>query len=201
MNTQKMGKSRLRMTLKKKEGNCMKDIILLLILQLVYVPILTLRTIMLVKNMSVLASIMGFLEALIYVFGLSIVFSGEQSLAQMVVYALGFGVGLLVGSKVEEKLAIGYITLQVNLQEKNEELIDVLRKEGYGVTVFEGLGRDSKRYKLEILTKRNKEDKLVSLIEKYEEKAFMISYEPRKFRGGFLLTNMKKRIKHKKEEH
>lgn len=175
----------------------MWDILLILILQLVYVPIFTLRTIFLVKNMGTVAAFLGFLEALIYVFGLSIVFSGEQSIAEMVVYAVGFGVGILIGSSIEQKLAIGYTNLVVKLVNKNEELISQLRYEGFGVTLFVGNGRDGERYQLDILTKRNREDELFELIEKYEPRAFIISFEPRKFKGGFLVKAMKKRMKKK----
>jgi uncharacterized protein YebE (UPF0316 family) len=176
----------------------MKDIILILILQLVYVPIFTLRTIFLVKNMGGIASFLGFLEALIYVFGLSIVFSGEQSIVQMIVYAVGFGVGILIGSSIEQKLAIGYTSLAVKLGNLNEELLSELRYEGFGVTVFHGAGRDGERFQLDILTKRNREDELFEMIEKYEPRAFIISYEPRKFKGGFLVKAMKKRVKKKR---
>jgi uncharacterized protein YebE (UPF0316 family) len=178
----------------------MKDIILILILQLVYVPIFTLRTIFLVKNMGTIASFLGFLEALIYVFGLSIVFSGEQSIIQMIVYAVGFGAGILIGSSIEQKLAIGYTSLVVNLTSKNEELINHLRNEGFGVTVFEGKGRDGERFQLDILTKRKREDELFNLIEEYEPRAFIISFEPRKFKGGYLVKSMKKRVKLKKKK-
>lgn len=169
----------------------MLSIILIFALQLVYVPIMTLRTIFLVKNMSVAASSFGILEALIYVFGLSLVFSGHQSIAGMVVYAVGFGVGLYIGTRIENKLAIGYTSLVVNLLDHNEELIVLLRNKGFGVTIFEGKGRDSKRYQLEILTKRNRENEVMNIIEEYEPKAFVISYEPRKFKGGFLVKAMK----------
>lgn len=173
----------------------MKEIILILLLQLIYVPLLTLRTIFLVKNMSFRASFVGFLESLVYVFGLSLVFSGDQSTLAMFVYAVGFGIGLFVGGYIEKKLAIGYTTFLVNLMAKNEELIWNLRNEGFGVTVFEGEGRDSKRYRLDILTKRSREDELLDIIEKYEPKAFIISYEPSKFKGGFLVNSMKNHMK------
>ncbi|MCT4619253.1 MAG: DUF2179 domain-containing protein [Marinisporobacter sp.] len=176
----------------------MKEIVLILLLQMVYVPLFTLRTIFMVKNMSVYASILGFLDCLIYVFGLSLVFSGEKSTLAMIVYAGGFGIGISVGGYIEKRLAIGYTSLCVNLMNKNDEMIRVLRENGFGVTVFEGEGRDSERYKLEILTKRNREDELMDLIEFYEPKAFIISYEPRKFKGGFLVNRMKKAKKKKK---
>lgn len=169
----------------------MINIVLILVLQLVYVPILTLRTIFLVKNMTVIAAFLGFAEALIYVFGLSLVFSGDQGPLAMLIYALGFGLGILIGGAVENKLAIGYNNFEVNLMDKNIELINLLRNEGFGVTVYEGEGRDSKRYRLEILTKRNREEELLDFIDEYDPKAFIVSYEPRRFKGGFLVNSMR----------
>lgn len=170
----------------------MKEIILILLLQLVYVPMLTLRTIFLIKNMTAIASILGFIEALIYVFGLSLVFSGDQGPVAMLVYAIGYGIGILIGGAIENKLAIGYNNLIVNLVEKNTELIRHMREEGFGVTVYEGEGRDSKRYRLDILTKRNREEELLAIIDQYDPRAFIVSYEVRKFKGGFLVKSMKK---------
>jgi len=168
-----------------------KEILLILLLQLIYVPIYTLRTIFLVKNITVLASILGIAEMLIYVFGLSLVFGGDQSIISMVVYAVGFGLGIILGTKLEQKIAIGYINVTVNTQEKNSNLIDTLRKNGFGVTLYTGEGRDSERYRMEILTKRNRENELIATVEKFEPNAFIISYEPRRFKGGFLLDRLR----------
>ncbi|MGY0374659.1 DUF2179 domain-containing protein [Clostridium sp. JNZ J1-5] len=63
--------------------------------------------------------------------------------------------------------------------------------------VYEGEGRDSKRYRLDILTKRSREEELLQIIEEYEPKAFIISYEARRFKGGFMVNTMKK-LKDKK---
>jgi uncharacterized protein YebE (UPF0316 family) len=168
-----------------------KEILLILLLQLIYVPIYTLRTIFLVKNITVLASILGIAEMLIYVFGLSLVFGGDQSFVSMVVYAVGFGLGIILGTKLEQKIAIGYINVTVNTQEKNCNLIDTLRQNGFGVTLYTGEGRDSERYRMEILTKRNRENELIATVEKFEPSAFIISYEPRTFKGGFLLDRLR----------
>ncbi|WP_409294628.1 DUF2179 domain-containing protein [Peribacillus sp. SCS-26] len=170
----------------------MKEIILILILQLVYVPILTLRTIFMVKGQTLFSSLFGMVESLIYVFGLSLVFSGDQSGVAMVVYAVGFGLGILIGGYVESLLAIGYTNLNVKLANNNEALITELRELGFGVTVFEGKGRDGIRYQLDILTRRDREKELMTIIETHEPRAFIISHEPRKFKGGFLLKGMKK---------
>ncbi|MFJ8238042.1 DUF2179 domain-containing protein [Ureibacillus sp. NPDC094379] len=170
----------------------MLNILLILVLQLVYVPLLTLRTIFLVKNLTFLAAVFGILEMLIYVFGLSLVFNGDQSLLAMVVYAVGFGLGMFLGTKIENKLAIGYVYVTINTQNKNQGLIDTLRQNGFAITTYIGEGRDSDRYKYEILAKRNREKELFQLVESIEPKAFIISYEPKSFKGGFLVDRMRK---------
>ena len=122
------------------------NILLIFTLQLVYVPIMTLRTIFLVKNMSIAASLLGVVETLISIFSLSIIFSGDQSLIEKIVYAVGFGVGLYLGTRIENKLAIGYTTLYVNLLDKNEELRNhYLRKKLTIANKIENIQRRTKR--------------------------------------------------------
>jgi len=171
------------------------ELLLLVVIQLIYVPLLTLRTITMVKNMRILTSIFGFLEALVYVFGLAIVFSGEQSLIQMVVYAFGFSVGLFAGVLVEQKLAIGYTSFNVNINHHNPELTAKLREKGYGVTVFDAYGKESQRVRLDILTQRRNEKDLTQLILCFEPNAFIVAFEPKTFKGGYMTQLMRRRMK------
>ncbi|WP_047152983.1 DUF2179 domain-containing protein [Aneurinibacillus tyrosinisolvens] len=164
----------------------MKEIFLILLLQLIYVPLLTLRIIMLVKNRSVIASIIGFMECLIYVFGLSLVFNGKQNTIGMIIYAIGYSLGIALGGYIERKLALGYTTFVITLHQENEKLILDLRNQGYGVTIFEGEGRYGKRYKLDIVTERKRERELMDFILWYEPEAFIVSYELKTFKGGYL---------------
>jgi uncharacterized protein YebE (UPF0316 family) len=170
----------------------MRDIVLLLILQLIYVPMLALRTISMVKKLALLTAFFGFLESLIYVFGLAIVLSGDQSLLGMFVYAIGFSLGLILGIHIENKIAIGYTTINVNISHRNDEMTAHLREQGYGVTIFQGEGRESVRYRYEVLTKRSREIELMDIVDRYEPKAFIVSYEPTRFKGGYLTDLMKK---------
>ncbi|GMQ61563.1 DUF5698 domain-containing protein [Vallitalea maricola] len=160
----------------------MKTIIFIIILQLLYVPLLTMRTIFMVKNNSFIASAFGFFEAVVYIFGLSLVISGNQTFLTMFIYALSFGVGIYIGNLIEKKLAIGHITYNISLKHKNQQFIDKLREQGFRVTIFEGIGKECKRYKLEILIDRHLEDELWKLVKTYEPDSFITSYEPRKFK-------------------
>ena len=177
----------------KSEGN-MSKLLLIVLVQLLYVPMLTLRTISMVKNLKVFTAFFGFMEALIYIFGLVIVLSGEQTVLEMVVYAIGFALGLIVGIYVEQKLAIGFISMQVTISDDNQEMIIFLREQGFGVTIFRGEGKYANRVRLDILTKRKRETELINAIYRYEPSAFIVAYEPKTFKGGYLTEIMRKRV-------
>lgn len=167
--------------------------LLIFVLQLIYVPVLTIRTILLVKNQTKSAAGVGLLEAIIYIVSLIFVFQDLSNIYNIIAYVVGFSVGLLLGGSLERKLAIGYITYQANILIKNMELVNALRTAGFGVTVFEGEGINTARFRLDIVAKRSREKELLQIIDQYEPKAFLLSYELRSFKGGYLTKSMKKR--------
>ncbi|KZZ82608.1 hypothetical protein AS29_017480 [Bacillus sp. SJS] len=169
--------------------------LLIFVLQILYVPILTLRTIFLVKNQTRAAAGVGLMEAAIYIVALGIVFQDLSNIYNIIAYVLGFSVGLYLGGKLENRLAIGYVTHHVNLNERSDELVHALRNAGFGVTVFTGQGLNSMRYRLDIVSKRSREQELMEIVEEIEPKAFMTSYELRSFKGGYMVNSMKKRAK------
>lgn len=173
----------------------MIKLFLIIIVQLIYVPMLNLRTISMVKDLKIFAAFFGFLESFIYVFALSIVLSGERNTLEMFIYALGFSIGLIVGIYIEKKLAIGFIIVNVNIAKKNDDMISYLRNQGFGVTVCSAEGRNGTREKIEILTKRSREKELLKYIFYYEPTAFIIAYEPKTFKGGYLTKLIKNGIK------
>ena len=137
-----------------------------------------------------------------YIVSLGIVFQDLSNWMNIVAYVIGFSAGLLLGGYIENKLAIGYITYQVSLLDRCNELVDELRHSGFGVTVFEGEGINSIRYRLDIVAKRSREKELLEIINEIAPKAFMSSYEIRSFKGGYLTKAMKKRaLMKKKDEH
>lgn len=162
-------------------------------LQLIYVPLLTLRTTFVVKGKKLQASMFAFLEAIIYIVSLGIVFSDLKNFLNIGAYILGYGIGIYIGGKVEEKLAIGYRSIHVNLREYNQELVNKLRELKFGVTTYEGEGiNKEKRYKLEIVSHRSRENEVISLIHSLEKNAFIVSYEPTQFKGGYITKQFKR---------
>lgn len=75
-----------------------------------------------------------------------------------VAYACGRTVGVYIGNKVEERLALGILEVDLFLTNKIKliRVEDMLRKEGYTVNSFLAKGTDGeKRYKIEVVIKRN----------------------------------------------
>ena len=163
------------------------------VLQLIYVPLLTLRTTFVVKGKKIQASLFAFLEAIIYIVSLGIVFSDLKNFLNIGAYILGYGIGIYIGGRIEEKLAIGYRSVHVNLTKYNEELVNKLRELRFGVTVYEGEGiNKEKRYKLEIVSHRSREIEVISLIQSIEKNAFIVSYEPTQYKGGYITKQLKR---------
>lgn len=162
------------------------------ILQLIYVPLLTLRTTFVVKGKKTQASLFAFLEAIIYIISLGIVFSDLSNFLNIGAYILGYGIGIYIGGILEEKLAIGYRTIHVNLTNYNQKLIDQLRSLHFGVTTYNGEGINKEiRYRLEIVSNRSRENEVISIIQSFEKNAFIVSYEPTQFKGGYITKQLR----------
>ncbi|MDV2683315.1 DUF2179 domain-containing protein [Alkalihalophilus lindianensis] len=171
----------------------MVQALIIFVAQLLFVPVLTLRTIMMVKGMKEKAAAMGMLEGIIYVGALGLVFSDLSNYLNMASYALGFGVGLYIGAIIEQKLAIGYVTIEVNIMQRNEELTNRLREVGFSVSTAEVEGMSSSRFRLDCTARRDREREFIDIVNSYEPSAFIVSFEPRNFKGGYITKAMKKR--------
>jgi uncharacterized protein YebE (UPF0316 family) len=144
------------------------------------------------KGQKYVAALISTMEITVYVFGLNLVLKYLNHFASIAVYAIGYGLGILVGSWIEEKLALGYITLKVISNEVDMNIATQLRQNGFGVTTWIGNGRDGDRLVMEILAKRKNQKDLYQTILELDPKAFVISLEPKQFHGGFWTRAIKR---------
>lgn len=165
---------------------------IIFLINIVYVSFLTMRTILTLKGQRYLAAVAGTMEIAVYVIGLGLVLDNLGEIQNIIAYALGFGVGIIVGMKIEEYLALGYITVNAITTKLEEDIPNKLRDVGYGVTHYLAHGRQGERLVMQILTSRKSERKLYQAIEELDPKAFVISYEPRTFHGGFWVRKIRR---------
>lgn len=164
----------------------------ILIINIVYVSLNTLRMILTLKGRTYIAAFLSMFEIVMYVVGLGLVLNNLDQIQNLVAYAVGFGLGIIVGSFIEEKLALGYITVNVISSDPNIEFTRKLRDLGYGVTSWFAYGMEGDRLAMQILTPRKYELKLYESIKTIDPKAFIISYEPKQINGGFWVKQVRK---------
>jgi len=165
---------------------------IILIINIVYVSFFTIRMILTLKGQRYLAAGLSTVEVVIYVVGLGLVLENLNEIQNLIAYAVGYGIGVIVGMKIEEKLALGYITINVITKEYDLDLPKALRDKGYGVTDWAAHGLEGDRMAMQILTPRKYELKLYQTIKELDPKAFIIAFEPKAIHGGFWVKSVKK---------
>ncbi|GKV67017.1 MULTISPECIES: DUF2179 domain-containing protein [Sporosarcina] len=167
-------------------------VLLIFMINVIYVSFSTVRMILTLKGYRYIAAAVSMFEVVIYVIGLGLVLDNLDQIQNLIAYALGFGSGVVVGSKIEERLALGYITVNVITADINKEMPHELRRKGYGVTDWSANGLSGGRSTMEILTPRKYELQLYKTITELDPKAFIISYEPKTIHGGFWVKSVKR---------
>lgn len=156
------------------------------------VSLATIRMIMVVRGKRVQAALIGFFEVMIYVMAIGKVLSGLNNPINLLVYASGFASGNFLGIYLEEKMALGSIVVQAISDHEVMKLVEILRNEGFGVTVVEGYGRKGIRHLLNITLQRKKLAKLYEIIEGHDKSAFVTVMDARSIRGGYFSGIKKK---------
>ncbi|GAB2547597.1 DUF2179 domain-containing protein [Gracilibacillus alcaliphilus] len=172
--------------------NALVMIIIILIINIVYVSCSTLRVILTLKGRRYIAGTIGMFEIVLYTLGLGIVLDNLGQIQNLIAYGVGYGIGVVVGSMIEEKLALGYITVNVISSNPDISFTRQLREKGYGVTSWYAYGMDGDRLSMQILSPRKYELHLYETIKTIDPKAFIIAYEPKQIYGGFWVKQIKR---------
>ncbi len=136
----------------------------------------TLRTIAVVHGRTAMSFWLGFFESGIWLAVVStIVPVVTEKPALGIVYAFGFASGNLVGIKVERLLAIGNLILRIITRKEPDEMMDILRSQGYRVTSFSGEGQSGKVTELYIVCRRRDLKSLLTMVLKLDSEAFYVT--------------------------
>jgi uncharacterized protein YebE (UPF0316 family) len=114
--------------------------VLIFISRIFDVTIGTLRIVMVSKGQKFWAPLLGFFEVLIWLIAISKIFENLDNWFCYVAYAGGFATGNYIGLILEEKLAVGIVSIQIITRKKAGKLIKNLIEAGYGITYHEAQG-------------------------------------------------------------
>jgi len=168
--------------------------IVLLCIKIFFIRILdvslgTVRMIMTVRKKVLLASLIGFIEVLIWFLVVKEALTTDvTSIWVAVFYSLGFATGTLLGGFISDKFIKGNLSVQVVLQEQDDDIVNTIREAGFAVSVVNVMGRDEEHMKYMLLMEINKKqfNQLSSLIKKLDPKAFITVKETAYVFNGFI---------------
>lgn len=145
----------------------------------------TIRTMFTVKSKRLVASLIGFIEVLIWFLVVREALStDDKSIYIAISYALGFATGTYIGGFLAGKLIRGKIAIQVFTE--NIVLADILRDAGYAVTIIDCNGYNTTaKYMLYIGVDKKKEHEVRQIVEQVDAKAFIVENETNYVENGY----------------
>ncbi len=132
----------------------------------------TIRIIYISRGMKLLAPLFGFFEIMIWLVAITLIVQNLNNTIYFLAYGLGFATGNFVGIKIEERLAVGRVVIHVITQMDASQLIENLRKCGYGVTTANAEGSTGPVKLIFTIVDRKEMEKAVNLIRQFNPKAF-----------------------------
>lgn len=146
----------------------------------------TLRTIITIKGKAIVASVVGFVEVFVWFLIVREALNTESTSIWIAIsYSLGFATGTYIGSIISNKFIKGNFGIQIITEDYS--IVEVIRKNGYGVSVLdvEGHDKESEKFMLLIEITNDKLRNLRSLIKKLDPNAFIIVTETKYVQNGY----------------
>lgn len=148
----------------------------------------TLRIIFVSRGKKYQAPLLGFFEVLVWLTVITSIMENAKSWICYIAYAGGFAAGNYAGILIEEKLAIGILSVRIFV---SEDKIDImtrkLAEKGFGVTLVKGAGQISETHIIHCIIRRKEFDEVVSAIHDVDDKLFYCAEELKHVNKGIFL--------------
>ncbi|MDL2323703.1 DUF5698 domain-containing protein [Ruminococcaceae bacterium OttesenSCG-928-A16] len=156
--------------------------------KLVEVSLATIRNVLINRGEKLKGALIGFFEVMIWVIVVNQVLDGiSEDPVKLIVYCLAFACGNYIGVIIEGKLAIGTAYVQAVVSpEKKDELSNILREKGFGVTIVQGEGKNGIVDVMMIYLKRKCVDEAISLIKECSPSSLVTVNDVRHLRNGYI---------------
>ena len=155
--------------------------------RIIDVSLATFVTILSVKGKKIEATILGFIDVIIWFIVVKEALNTEiNSIWITLSYAGGYAIGTYVGTVFSDKLINGKIMVQVVLNRKYNKSIDNIRKEGFALSQVNCIGKDGKKnIMLFIEVDKRKLPHIKKVIKSIDSNAFLVINETKYVENGF----------------
>ena len=179
--------------------NNIGDSMLLMCLKIFFVRIIdvslgTVRTVLTIKDKNVFAALVGFVEVFIWFIIVKDALNTDiNSIWIAVFYALGFATGTYIGGLLSTLFTKNSsVSVQVIINKRYNNLIDILYKNGYAVSILQINGyKSSSKILLFIEIKINRLRQLRNLINEIDSNAFVVVSDSRLVYNGYFSSTLK----------
>lgn len=143
----------------------------------------TFRMIFIVRNKIILATIIAFIEVLIWFAAAKLSLTANSSILIAIFYALGYAFGTLLGTYFSNKFHYGTCSIWAVINKFNKSHLDKLKKNNFAPSVI-NLDNNKKLLYIEINCKRQRE--LIALLKSIDTKVFITQNENKVIQNGFI---------------
>ena len=157
--------------------------------RIIDVTLATLRTVYSVKGKTILAGLIGFIEATIWFLIVKEALNTDlQSPFIVISYAGGFATGSILGTFVSKTFVNSLISVEAITTKATPENIEKIRQEGFGVSVIDTIDNISEGdSKMLIITLNSRHlNELKTVLKTIDENAFIIVNETKIVQNGFI---------------
>jgi len=148
------------------------------------VTLATLRNIFLSRNIKKIVPVIGFFEVLIWLLAVSSIIKNLNNVMCYIAFAGGYSMGIFVGIRIEERLALGMQLVRVITNKSNKALIDALHSANLGVTEIDAQGSMGPVKVLLIIIKRKDMANVIEMVNLHHGSSFFTVEDIRKVEQG-----------------
>jgi len=148
----------------------------------------TMRVLFTVRGKRTIAGVLGFTQALVWIFAVGTAIRHLDSWMHVVAYAGGYAAGTMTGITIERFVAYGVAQVRIISRSQGLVIATALRDLGFGVTQTRGEGRAGSVDILHSIVQRSQVDEVLMVVDQYDPVALVTVEEPRAVRGGFVDT-------------
>lgn len=163
------------------------------------VSIGTMRIVFLSRGMRLMAPVFGFFEVLIWLMAISRIMGNLTSWVNYVAYASGFAAGNYVGMYLENRLAMGLLSVMIITPDDASALVRMFKERRFGVTQVAGQGAQGEVRVIYVIIKRRDLAQVSRMLAEHRPDAFVVVNDIRSAAGGVfpvetIRTNLWRRL-------
>lgn len=160
--------------------------LLIFVLRIINSALGTIRVIVTIHQHRWLASVLAFIEALVFAIVIANVVKDLANFLNLMAYCGGFALGNYLGMVIEQRYITSYMTATIIVQEKGREIALALRNHGYGVTETLGEGREGMVMMLRSVLLQRDVPNMLKIVRQVHPQAFVSVEEARAIHKGWI---------------